>query len=156
MPLTLSLSILLLPWITWMSLFAAFRSFLKQSFGIPVQSQNTLPLHPIMCAVHLSSNPFECKKCSGTDLWWWVLGLDPWAETLLGQLWDSPDCVSLAPSVIWVLICHFAVLLWAVKVGLLWADGSCDEPGRALFGPSPLALSLCSFVGVQISFYILI
>lgn len=85
---------------------------LNNLYLVLCQSQNALPLHPIMCAIHFSSNPFQSKKCSGIQLSWWVLGLDLWAE----PLWDSPgkgsDCVSSSVLNLGSYL-HFASLgLW--------------------------------------------
>lgn len=140
------------PRITWMPLFAAFRSFLKQPILSPVQSQNILPLHPFMCAVHLS--PRSALALAHLDGFWvWTLGLR--------LSWDSPgkgpDCVSLPQSLIWVPTCHFAVLLWVCESGTFvgWWPLWWTWQGVVWASP-PATVSLSSFVGVQTSFYYII
>lgn len=136
------------------SLYSLFRSFLKQPLLSPVQSQNTLPLDPIMCTAHLSSNPLLVQKV----LWHWLI-LMGFGSGPLG--WDSPGTaleralvMSLPQSLIWIPTCRFAVLLWACASGTSVGWWPLWWTWQGVVWASPAAIvSLSSFGGVQTSFY---
>lgn len=81
----------------------------------------------------------------------------------LRQSWDSPGrgpdrSSHFSESLIWVLTCFRALCSFGlVEMGVWWADGPWDGPGRSwgrvLFElPPPAIFSVCSFVSVQMSF----
>lgn len=138
------------------SSFLTFGFSPKHPIISPVQSQNAVPLHLIICPISLSRNPPHFRKCSRVDSSWWVSHLGHWG-------WHSPGTVlegarQAVPSskpAVWVSVCLCASMC---SPGVWWVDGSCDGSGTKqawnyLGSPHPSLPPSASFLVCTGNFY---
>lgn len=139
--------------------FPTFDSSPKHSIIRPVQSLNTLPLHPIMCHISLSGDLSRSERCASIDSSWWCFTPGNWGWG--GQSWGG---LRQGHCFLWVLnlgsCCLFVSLCSSglTEMSLWWGDSS-PVMGLVVVEQSitsarpPTIVSLCSFLGVQTGFY---
>lgn len=101
----------------------------KTPIVTPVQSQNSLPLHPIMCAMPLGSDPLLVQKMFGREGKRDLL----LERTFLGVL-SLGSCLLVARLLLWRWAFD-GMMARGMSLGVVW---------QGIILASPLPLSLCA------------